>query len=71
MKIGQSRVNVVISNPTPIPQALERGAILGSVEVVAAVVPILPKKKKMRVSFADVASVQTAEAGVEEKWLPL
>ena len=60
--MGQSRVNIVVSNPTSIEQVLERGAILGSVEVTAAVVPLLPKREmKSKVQVADIAVLQQSE----------
>ena len=59
LKMGRSRVNVVVSNPTPVPQVLERGVVLGSVEVAAAVVPIFPKEEKKTVA----AAVECAPSG--------
>ena len=45
IKPGQSRVHVVVTNPTNHPMSLEKGLVLGSVESLSAVIPIPTKDK--------------------------
>ena len=68
--MGRPKINIVVSNPTGVAQVLERGVILGSVEVAAAVIPLWPKEeKKGKVRDAEVTDVQ-AVGCPSEKWLP-
>ena len=68
LKLGKTALDIVVSNPTNVPQILEKGVIIGAVEFVDAVTPIHPKKEKVTEKTAvDVNSTQTSTG---EKWLP-
>jgi transposase InsO family protein len=68
LKLGKTAVDIVVSNPTNVPQTLEKGVIIGAIEFVDAVTPIHPKEdKELKKESVNVNSAQTSPG---EEWLP-
>jgi hypothetical protein len=65
VKLGNRGVHVVVSNPTNFPLTLEKRTILGCVESVAAMVPVLPaeipKEEAVSQQHSQVNSVEVCE----------
>ena len=60
MKRGRPVLNIVVSNPTNQSYVLRKGVVLGSVEAVSAVIPLMPKKMKGEARKAGVHQVSFA-----------
>ena len=66
---GKSSVNVVVSNPTNQAFVLKKGLVLGAVEAVSAVIPVVSNEKLMRSATVGKVEAECRDTGVE-KWLP-
>ncbi len=68
VKIGRRNVHVVVTNPTNREITLEKGTVLGSVESVSAIIPILPAddSKRGRKRPACVESVSCQDGSTSE-----
>ena len=62
-KLGRGYVHVVVVNPTNNPLVLEKGVVLGSIEAVSAVIPLMPSDltSESGVESAEVLSLSTQE----------
>ena len=65
-KLGKKSVHVVVSNPTNQPVALEKGVVLGTVESLAAIVPVGPRDEDEASRFAEKIQAQSVQL-VDEK----
>ena len=65
-KLGRGHVSVVVQNPTNSEIVLDKGVTLGSIEIVSAVIPLMPREEPNPVH---IDSVQTSEK-VGDGWLP-
>ena len=68
LKMGSPNIQIVVSNPTNSSLVLERGVVLGVVDVVSAVIPLLPKKSRKKKEVK--AEALNVEVSADEKWLP-
>ena len=69
VKFGRPSINVVVSNPTNKPFVIKKGLVLGSVEAVSAVVPVMPRVKKTS-KKKRAAKVEEVQVESGERWLP-
>ncbi len=75
VRLGRGYTHVVVKNPTNKPLVLDKGAVLGSIESVSAVIPIMPGKDplvELGGGVRDHVEVQTVEVGGSSSrtWLP-
>ena len=68
LKMGKAYVNIVVTNPTNVAKVIKKGTCLGDLEVVSAVIPIVPKKE---VQEKKVPEEKKTETPTDSKsWLP-
>ena len=70
-KLGRKSVHVVVSNPTNQPVVLEKGAVLGSIESLAAIIPVGPRDEDEASRLAETIQAQSVQVSEDVGGCPV
>ncbi len=72
VKLGRGHTQIVVKNPTNGPLVLDKGIVLGSIEAVSAVIPIMPAEEPVVEPDVQIHTVEVVDELdlIPRTWLP-